>query len=179
MCPSKASLNSLALTRLWTLSSQWELASSQPSTSQEEVYGRRTRVMASREATSPIRNLENVVNLPMLVSSYCCHFLSSLIVASPTARSSESFVSFAQQDSSESCFVVVFRYSSRFTKSSFGYGGGASKLSSLDMKFPKPGILLSPLVLLFSGGNDFVHFVISIFNFYKAIALLELTSSSS
>ena len=40
-----------------------------------EVYGRRTGVLASREAMSPIRNLENVVNRPILVSSYCCHFL--------------------------------------------------------------------------------------------------------
>ena len=41
----------------------------------EEVYGRRTMVMASREATLPIRNLENNVNLSILMSSYCCHFL--------------------------------------------------------------------------------------------------------
>ena len=37
--------------------------------------------------------------------------------------SSESFLSFAPQDSSESCFVVVFRYSSRFAKSSEPYFG--------------------------------------------------------
>ena len=48
----------------------------------EEVYGRRTRVLAAREATSPIPNLENVVNLSILVSLYCCHFLSSPFVAS-------------------------------------------------------------------------------------------------
>ena len=46
-------------------------------TCQEEVYGRRTRVLASGEATSPIWNLENVVNLPILVSLHCRHFMSS------------------------------------------------------------------------------------------------------
>ena len=53
----------------------------------EEVYGRRTRVLVSREATSPIRNLENVVNLPILVFSYCSHFLSSPFVALHNAPS--------------------------------------------------------------------------------------------
>ena len=89
----------------------------------EEVHGRRTRVLTSREATSPIGDLETIVNLPILVSSYCCHFLSSPFVSSPTPRSSESFLSFAPQDSSESCFVVVFCYSSRSAKSSEPYFG--------------------------------------------------------
>ena len=73
------------------------------------TYGRRTRVMTAREATPPIRNLENVVNLPILVSSYCCHFMSSPFVGSPTARSSESFLSFAPHDSSESLIVGFLR----------------------------------------------------------------------
>ena len=44
-------------------------------------------VLASREATLPIGDLGNIVNLPILGSSYSSHFMFSPFVSSPTPRS--------------------------------------------------------------------------------------------
>ena len=61
-------------------------------------------VLASREATLPIGDLGNIVNLPILGSSYSSHFMFSPFVSSPTPRSCVFLFSLVSSYSSQIMF---------------------------------------------------------------------------